>query len=214
MPATVKSDKWYIRLTAPWTYIEERLPKMKELIWYGGCMVGYHKGDKQGTPHAHIALKMKQTLQKQSVDTALRRVFGLEGRSVYSSKVWDGDHKALAYLYHDKDGRVENYMGLSEQEIDDLRRANDIVQVAVKAAKERASHRILDYVIERYDPYWTRIEIAHCILTAVARGEFHDPGDFMLERYVNEVELRCATKETLEEVITSRLRRIKSFQLV
>lgn len=212
MPALKRSDKWYVRLTAPWEYIEERIPKMQELIWYVGCMVAYHHGDKAGAPHAHIALKIRGELQKQSVDTALRRVFGLEGKSVYSSKVWDGDHKALAYLYHDKNGRVDNYMGLTDEEVNELRRANDIVQAAVKAAKDKASHKVIDYAIERYDPLWGRWDIAECILRAVAEGRFHDPGDFQLERYVNEIELRCATKETLSDVIHARLSRLKSFQ--
>jgi len=212
MPSLAKSRMWYVRITAPWEYIENKLSGITEKIWYDGMMVGYHHGDKAGAPHAHIALKTKSELQKQSIDKALKDVFGLTSRTTYSSKPWDGDMKALSYMYHDSKGKVVDYMGLSEEQLDDLRRSCALITAAVKVAKEKASHKVIDYVIERHDPAWGRSEIGECILRAVANGTFHDPGDFMLERYINEVELRTATKETLDDIIYARLNRLKSFQ--
>lgn len=214
MPSLATSDRWFIRLTAPWEHINTKLSGVKEKIWYDGMMVGFHHGDKNGAPHAHIALKIKNKLQKQTVDKAMKEIFGLSGRTTYSSKVWDGDFKALSYLYHDDKGHVDNYMDLTESQIDDLRRNCSLVKAAVQVAKEKASHKLIDYVIERYDRAWNRWDIGNCILRAVADGTFHDPGDFMLERYINEIELRTATKETLEEIIDARLRRLKSFQVI
>lgn len=212
MPSVAKSRQWFIRITAPWEFIEGKLNDIEAKIWYDGMMIGYHIGDKGGAPHAHIALKIKSELQKQSIDKCLKEVFNIVNRTTYSSKVWDGDNKALSYLYHDPKGRVDNRMRLSDIEIDDLRRNCALVQAAVKVAKEKASNKLIDYVIERYDRLWTRWDIASCILRAVAEGKFHDPGDYNLERYVNEIELRCAHKEELEDVISRRLAKLKSFQ--
>jgi len=211
MPSTVKSKSWFIRVTAPWEHIISKLDTLKGKVWYEGMMVGFHHGDKQGAPHAHICLKTTYELQKQSIDVAVKQVFGLSSRSTYSSKPWDGNKAAMSYLYHDTKGIVENYLGLTEDEVNGLRRDCITIQAAVKTAKERASHKVIDYLIAKHKDHWDRYDIGRELLLAVSRGEFHHPGPFMVERYILEVELRMANEHEVNRVIDGQLRLLKMF---
>jgi len=213
MPSVKKSFKWFIRITAPWEHIKSKMDTIKGWIDYQGMMVGYHHGDKHGAPHAHICLSLKGELQKQSVDTRFKKLFDVSG-ATYSSKIWDGDKKAMSYLYHDPKGQVINDMGLTDQELTELTDLNVEIQKVVQVNKGRASHKVVEYVLTQADQGWSRHDIGSCILRAVAQGEFYDPGDFALERYINEIELKLNKddQQRLRDVIDMRLNRLASFR--
>lgn len=216
MPSIARSNQWFIRITAPWEHIRSKLETIQGWIDFSGMMVGLHHGDKQGAPHGHIAIRLKSELQKQSIDSRCKKLFDVE-RQQYSSKLWDGNIKALSYLYHDPKGEVINHMNLSDEEIKVIKTLNEDIQKVVQANKGRASHKVVDYVLEKAkssDMVMTRWEIGECILKAVAEGQFYDPGDFVLERYINEIELKLNKddKHNLQEVIASRLNRLSSFR--
>lgn len=212
MPSIAKSTKWFVRVTAPWEFIKQKVPTMQGWLDYSGMMIAYHTGAKGKAKHAHIALVLTSELQKQSIDARLKKLFDVE-KTNYSSKVWDGDTKALSYMYHDDKGEVVDYLGLSEEQITKIKEYNNVIQVAVKQAKEKASYRIVEYALGKLTGQPTRMEIGRCILRAVANREFHDPGDFMLERYINEVQLIMANDEReLDSIITERLLKLRSMQ--
>lgn len=189
MPSVAKSYNWFIRITAPWEHIESKLTTMREWIDFNGALVGLHHGDKAGAPHGHICLKLKVQFQKQTIDVRFKKLFDVSGAQ-YSSKVWDGDQKCMSYLYHDKGAKVINYMGLSSEELTALETLNNDIQKVVAVNKGRASHKVVEFVMGKANSGWTRRQIGECILRAVALGEFYDPGDFALERYINEIELK------------------------
>lgn len=213
MPSVAKSYNWFIRITAPWEHIESKLITMREWIDFDGALIGLHHGDKGGAPHGHICLKLKVQFQKQTIDVRFKKLFDVAGAQ-YSSKVWDGNDKCMSYLFHDKNGKIINYMGLSADAVAALSTLNDDIQKVVAVNKGRASHKVVEYVMGKANSGWSRFQIGECILRAVAQGEFYDPGDFALERYINEIELKLNVndKEALAQVIDSRLSRLSSFR--
>lgn len=225
MPSIVKSSKWFVRITAPWSHIEAKVTELRQSIDFESMMVGYHHGDKKGAPHAHICIIFKVERQKQSIDVRFKKLFEVE-KSNYSSKPWDGDKKAMSYLYHDEKGRVDNFMNLDEKEIEELKDLNTQIQKVVQANKARASNRVVDYVIQMAIEgadgnsavfrTWDRRRIGTVILEAVAEGKFYDPGDFQLEKYLNEIELKLALmsgdRMALRDTIECRLNRLASFR--
>ena len=213
MPSVAKSKLWFIRVTAPWEHLKTKELDIKGWIDYDGMMLGYHHGDKAGAPHVHICLRLKSELQKQSIDVRIKKLYGVE-KGQYTSKVWDGKRECISYLYHDKNGEVYNELGLSPADIDEIKKLNDSIQKVVQENKARASHKVVDYVIEKYEGT-DRHRIATIILRAVADGLFYDPGDFQLEKYINEIELKNAkliSDEELERSIESRISRLSSFR--
>ena len=120
----------------------------------------------------------------------------------------------MAYLYHDAKGEVVNHMDLTDKELSDLITLNSDIQKVVETNKGRASHKVVEYVMSKASPGWSRYDIGECILRAVAHGEFYDPGDFALERYINEIELKLVKDDrlALSATIQARLGRLASFR--
>lgn len=203
MPSVTKSTMWFVRITAPHEHCDTKLKIVKEWIDVSSMAIGYHIGEKTQKPHIHIALKMGKELQKQSVDVRFKTLFGVKG-SDYSSKVWDGDHKVLSYLYHDKSGRVEFYkMELTESEKATIQTTSDVYAEIVKTAKAKASTRIPDRILEEMgDTQWSEKQIITRIYQGVRSTEWYDPGH-MLDRYVNEILLRSSGPIDYVEVLAS-----------
>lgn len=202
MPQTNKSTKWFIRITAPWSHIETKIKEVQGWIDLKGYAIGFHIGNKTKKPHAHIALEINTELQQQSLNARIKKAFDV-GKSDYATKVWDGTDKVISYLYHDKDGKVEFHkMEFTPERLAAIKQVAEVYEGIVVAAKEKASSRIPDKVLEAIresGKAWTIREIARSIYARVSTGEFHSPGP-MMTRYVEEIYLRQGGAETVEEL--------------
>lgn len=196
----VASSMWFIRVTAPWEHCSAKMAEVRGWVDFSGAVVGYHVGEKTEKPHIHIAVSIKSTVQQQSMGTRIRKAFGVKGAGEYSIKEWDGNTNALSYLYHDPEGKVEDYgFGLTAEFIDRLKTSNAIIQEQVKQAKEKAGFKVVEYVLDKIkddretnmsEHLWTRQEICECIIEAVYNKQFYYPGDFALGKYIMEIEIK------------------------
>lgn len=197
-----RSAKWFVRVTAPWEHIEAKYKLMREWLDHKCSAIGYHIGSKTGKAHAHIAIEMSVDLQKQSFDVRLKKLFDVKG-SDYSSKVWDGCKKALSYLYHDKAGKVEINMALSDDEKKEVENLVVVYDEIVTTAKAKASYKCVDIVLEAIKEsgkLWSVREIARYIFSGVREGKWHPPGS-MMERYVDEIRIKQGTDDEAGAVI-------------
>lgn len=201
---------------------------MFEWIDYSGCMISYHIGQKTEKPHAHVALVLKSTIQKESLDVRLKPLFGVKG-SDYSSKPWDKDPQALRYGFHDPKGKVINHLGLTEAQMAQLRAESVIATQAKEDAKKTASNRLPDYVLNKIketgrntsnsscsnrNEVWTPEEIAYEMFKAVYEGKFHNPGNTHFENYINEVMIKqCETEEDLRVAWNERRKQLRILNL-
>lgn len=187
-----RSSRWFVRVTAPWEYIEQKCKALCEMVDYNSSAVGYHIGNKTKKPHAHLAIIMNTELQKQSFDVRMKKIFELKGTD-YSSKPWDGCKKALSYLYHDKAGKVDMGIVLSE---DEKKEISDLVVVyadIVTTAKAKASNKLTDYVLDAIKDskeIWSKKRIYEYMLKAIASNKFHSPGQMRMECYIDDIILR------------------------
>lgn len=215
MPSVKTSSLWCVRVTAPWDHIESKAKTFDEWIDVDGYMIGYHIGGKTKKPHAHIALKMLSILQKQSLDVRLKKLFQVE-RADYSSKVWDGDNRALSYMFHDAEGKVTQSLGLTEEQMNALRQMNAVVQKQIEASKEHASHKVIDYVLQKIEESgeaWTPEEVGWEIQKGVWKRMFHEPGDFQFDKFVNEIMARqCKDEKELQRFWETRRLRLRSLR--
>lgn len=187
-----KSTKWFIRVTAPWEHIEIKYKAMREWIDFNSSAIGYHIGSKTKKPHAHIALILNTDLQKQSVDVRCKKLFDVKG-SDYSSKPWDGCKKALSYLYHDKAGKVDMGIELSDEEKKEVESLVTVYNEIVTTAKAKASNRMVDYVldaIKESGEIWSDRRIYEYMAKAIAEEKFHSVGQLRMECYLDDILLR------------------------
>lgn len=196
MPSVVRSKMWYIRITAPWEFLKQKISTVREWIDYDGDFSGYHIGESTEKPHMHIALRLTSELQKQSMDKRLKELFQVKG-SDYSSKPWDGNEDALSYMFHDKHEEYENHIGFTDDDIERLKARNRQVQKIVAEAKEKASNKVVDYVLNKIKDsgnYWSIRDIALEIWKGVHSGQFYHPGH-LYKRYVEEIYCKQSTDE-------------------
>lgn len=196
-----RSTRWAVRITAPWEHIELKYKTVLGWIDYNSSCIGYHIGTKTKKQHAHIVLDLKTELQKQSIDTRLKTLFGVKG-SDYSSKLWDGNKKAISYLYHDKAGKVDINMDMSEEEKSEVQNLVTVYNEIVTTAKAKASYKSVDVILEEIKEssrLWKPREIVRRILMGVREGKWHPPGS-MLERYVDEILIKQGNDDDAEAV--------------
>lgn len=193
MPSVAVSQTWFVRITAPWTMLEPKVAEVKSWIDLEYMALGYHIGGKTKKEHVHIALKMRKELQKQSLDVRFKKLFGVKGAD-YSSKVWDGSDKVLSYLYHDEKGKIEMFkLELSEERLAAIKNTAEVYSDIVTTAKAKASTRIPDQIlddIKASGEEWSDRKICRAIVKGIAEGKWYNPGNFMIEKLVQEVALR------------------------
>lgn len=212
MPSNARSKTWAFRVTAPWEHCELKVRKLPEWIDYSRHCVGYHKGDKTGLEHIHVVCELKSELQKQSFDVRVKKLFGIEGgNKTYSSKIWDGKLEAISYLYHDRHGRVDiDPMGFSESEIQQIQTLDRVYTQIVEENKTRASGKCVDRILEEIQDsgkQWSIREIARRILVGVRKMEWHAPGQFQMEKLVDEINLRQGSDDNFDENVAFYLDR-------
>lgn len=185
-----RSDRWFVRVTAPYEHTKSKYAELKSQVDVVCSAIGYHVGSKTGKAHCHIVLHLRQQPQKQSLDVRLKKLFDVKGAD-YSSKIWDGSHKVLSYLYHDKNGSVEVNMPLTDEQKAEITRTAEVYETIVEQAKTKSSGRIVDNILaEMGDEDWSQSRIIDAILDGVHAGKWHKPGDFQIVNYVDEIRLK------------------------
>lgn len=164
--------------------------------------IGFHTGSKTKKEHIHIALELIKSVQQQSINKRIKKLFEVSG-SDYASKVWDGSHKVLSYLYHDEKGKVEFFkMELTDDEKSEIMRTHEVYKEIVQTAKAKASTRIPERIlleIEESGRVWTMAEIIRRILEGVNKDEWYPPGMHM-ERIVQEIRIKQDPETAISEL--------------
>lgn len=193
MPSTVRSDKWFFRVTVPHEFAKSLVPRLMEWMDLDTLLIATHVGDKTENPHVHAVISLKTVLQKQSFDTRIKNIFGVKGNGQYSSKPWDGQDGACSYLFHEPTAQIIGNRGYTEADLDRFSKLNQDVQQVVSINKERASNRHVDKVMDvigNSGRKWDRREILQEFILRIKAGEMYDPGDFMLKRYIEEIMIK------------------------
>lgn len=204
-----RSNKWFIRITSPWALLEPKVAEMKGWIDIEKMAIAYHVGSKTEKEHIHIVMTMLKELQRQSIAERIKKLFGVKGNGMLSIKPWDGDLKVYAYLRHDEKGKIDYFkVEFTEEEEKTISSTNLIFKDIVKSAKEKASTRIPDKILEEmHGERWTRAQIIRRILMGVKRGEWYPPGHRM-EVLVQEIWIK-SDPEAIDALVSYYLDKMR-----
>lgn len=196
MPLTKVSQDWFIRITQPHDFIKSQLSEITTWSNVTRVLVVSHIGEKTKKQHVHMLLTLNKALQQQSVNAIFKKFF-TEARCL-SIKVWDGKtsgQSALSYLWHDESAEILFNKGFTDVELEDSRVVCKGVVEEVNKRKQRAPghcvSKILDEIIDS-NRVWNEEEICWRILQLVREGQIYEPGDFLIQRYVNEINSKQA----------------------
>lgn len=209
MVKTDKSFKWFVRVDCNKDAGVACAGMMLQWIDMKRLLMIHHMGEKKDNPHVHFVIELTSELQKQSFDTRIKKVFTVEKRSQYSSKVWDGGDEACSYMFHESDAPILHNKGFTEDEINRFRVLNQSVQKVIAVNKDKASCRAPDRAIEHFagcSP--SRREVLEYFVKQIRDGLMYEPGDYQMAKYVEEVVLKLTAQEDIDWYVDSRLKRI------
>lgn len=213
---SVKSNRWFARIDGVKEFLQEKLEQfVRDEDNQCVAIVGaYHEGKNKENPHCHIVVEMSKETQKQSFALKLKTLFSITKKTQYALDVWDGvkEKGAVSYLFHEENAPVLVKKGFTDEEI---RKAQDIavsVNKVVADAKEKASHKLVEKAYEYMkDREWNRVTCLAYMLRTIKEGENYHPGDYMLKRYVEEIEVRMIHMDDINvyaSELASRLWRV------
>ena len=190
-----------MRADGPEEFLRQKCGELSKWIDVEAVLAVYHVGGSKEKPHCHAVIQLSSEPQKQSFDKRIKGIFGIEKRTQYSTKVWDGnrDVGAASYLFHESDERIIVSKAWSDDEIKAAQAANAAVQKVIALNKERASNKLVDKALEVFvgkSP--TKLQILKFMLQACRDGENYYPGSYVLKKYVEEVELKLTTKDDFD----------------
>jgi len=180
----------------------EKMIMLQSVADYQAIVAVRHKGAYGENPHYHLVLQTE--VKEQAFRVRLRKVFDQgKGNGHMSIKPWDGNIDAIAYLFHE-DEKAELVLkhNVSDELIDKARQRNTEVQTKMREAKERASWRLEDEVLEDMRALKSVPDedtIAKSIILKALRGNKYMPNDFLIKAMTYKIQFRLLDHDVDKE---------------
>jgi len=164
---------------------------------YTAVLATRHHGSTKENPHYHIVIRTDVKPQAFRVRMKTQFPDG-KGNQHMSIKPWDGDNRALSYLFHelepDEVATLVARKGLTDSQLEELRNQNDLVRVEVNKAKSRASHTLEEDAYHFCTKNGLRnpsdVELAQQIILLALRQNKYMPQPWLLRSLVIKVKFR------------------------
>lgn len=206
MPSIVRSRQWFIRVTTSWMLIEAKCKDVLQWIDLVSVLCIGHVGTKTEKEHAHMLLTLSSDLQKQSLDTRIKNLFGVKGAD-YSCVPWDGADAAGGYMFHDKEYQMFANRGFDSDTIQRYVDLNEKTQKVIAINKEKGANRNVEAVLAIFKGLSpSKYDVAKAFLQRVRKGEMYEMGDFKLKAMVEEVLIKlCESDQEFDQYCTVRM---------
>lgn len=167
---------------------------------YTGVLAVRHSGSKKENPHYHIVIRTE--VKEQAMRVRMKKIFTIgKGNQHMSIKRWDGDDKALSYLFHelqpDEEANLICSKGLTSARIEELRQKNDAVQLLVAQSKSKASWTLEEDVFQQLVKHvdtqkreFTDVDIAEKILHTALSKDKYPPQPWLCRAMVTKIRYR------------------------
>jgi len=203
---SLRSHFWFVRSDGSEEFLRQKCGELATWIDVKAVLAVYHVGSSKENPHCHACIELTSDLQKQSFDIRVKKLFGIEKKSQYATKVWDGvrDAGAASYMFHENTEIVLVSHGWSSDDLAAAKAANAAIQKVVAVNKERASTKLVDKAVAEFATKGaTRRDILEYMLKECRDGNSYYPGSFMLKKYVEEVQLKLTDNATFAYFVDS-----------
>jgi len=199
MPNIKASNAFFCRVSYQHSELQEPISALAAWVDMAKILVATHKGEKKENEHIHMVVELTTTIQKQSFDVRLKKLFNLAGGNKdFSTKIWDKSLDACSYLFHEPDAAIVLNRGHSDDDIALYRRMNERVQEVIKSNKEAGANKSINRIIELVGVDCTHDDILHAIYDDVRAGKMYHPG-FRLVAMVEEIHIKTRSQESYEK---------------
>jgi len=172
----------------------EKIRMLPQVADYTSIVAMPHKGKLGNNPHYHLVVATQ--VKEQAFRVRLRKVFNLgSGNGHLGLRAWDGNIDAISYLFHeDADATPFLQHNVSNETIEKAKLRNKDVQEKVAKAKDRASWKIEEELLQIYkatpDRERTEYEIAKDIILHALRRDKYVPNDFLLKGMARKIQFK------------------------
>lgn len=213
MSKSVKSDKWFIRIDGSKEELQQKCLEFSRQIDVVALLAYYHVGSKKENPHIHMVVETRSNVQKQSFALRLKTAFpSIVKKTDYSCSPWDGNREmgAVSYMFHEENVVQIVNKGFTDEELKLASKANDAVQKVVAINSEKASNKLVDSALEHFKDVISpnRTDILKFMLKRCKLGDNYYPGEFMLKKFVEEVELKLVNEDQFESLVWNMSKRL------
>lgn len=127
----------------------DRLPMLTACADYSAIVAVKHKGNKGENPHFHLVIRTQ--IRDQAFRVRLRKIFDQgKGNGHMSIIPWDGDIKAVSYLFHeDPNTTLLIKHNVEDTYIERAKALNAEISQAVQASKDKASWKLEPIVLDQ-----------------------------------------------------------------
>lgn len=160
-----------------------------------------HEGSKKENPHFHLILS---TLQKTAtLRTFLKTRFTLgKGNAHMSQKDWDGNERAIQYLFHEEDGELITTKGFTEAFLHEMQEKAATFSREKKSYTNSLYDHVLFQIEQNDDNYgdivhehkWDHMRIAYKIWDVCKAQDKSYPNKFLLDSLVRKVQAHLSQK--------------------
>lgn len=198
MPNIKAANSFFCRISYQHAELQGPLNALAAWVDMAKVIVATHKGDTKEHEHIHMCVELTTTIQKQSFDVRLKKLFNLAGGNKdFSTKIWDKSLDACSYLFHEPDAEIVLNRGHTDDDIALYKRMNERVQTIVKQNKEAGANKSINRIIELVGIDCTHDDILHAIHDDIRAGKMYHPG-FRLVAMVEEVYIKTRSDTSYE----------------
>lgn len=169
---------------------------------YRAVLAVKHVGIKQENPHYHIVIRCG--IQPQAFRVRMKKLFpDGKGNQHMAITNWDGDDKALSYLFHEEPDApiMVARKGISEEFLEQLKTLNKDILQKVAVAKTKASHTLEEDAFQHFsklgDPRRiTDKDIAAYMILFALRNDKYPPQPWLCRAMTYKVKYRLLRGNT------------------
>lgn len=166
--------------------------RMLELVDEYKSIIGVkHMGKEKTNPHYHLVIKTN--VKQQALRVRFKKIFDQgKGNGHLSIKVWDGDEKAVSYLFHeDINSPLIIRKNVSDEYLSKAKQLCSEIKGKVEDAKERAAYKLEDIVFDYFKGSRPdEREVAQRILLTAWRSDKYAPNDWLLKAMTGKIMFR------------------------
>lgn len=176
---------------------------------YTAVLAVKHKGKNGENPHYHVVIRTG--VKAQAFRVRMKKLFpDGKGNQHMSIVQWDGDNKALSYLFHeDANTPLIARKGLTDEHLHTIRQLNLETQELVALAKTKASHTLEEDVYQQLKGKETNLEdwqIGQLLFLTALRNNKYPPQTWLVRAMVIRIRFRLANGDLRrEEKLTEAL---------
>lgn len=155
-------------------------------LQYDNIIAVKHRGEKRENPHYHIVVRTD--IQQQAFRKRMKTLFpDGKGNEHMSIKSWDGNDKALSYLFHeettDKEAELILVKGITDERLEHFRNMNLNIQEEVVKAKSKSSHLLWETALKHFKqhPPESHRHVAHYMILDALRNDKYVPQLWLLK---------------------------------